>query len=429
MAEKVEPRRFPIGFWPTGTPEITAQMMDDWVEAGVTLTYAGAGRSVEKMKRVLDLASERGIQIVICDPRVETPRQGDRDQRVPDGYGNRVQTLVADFGAHPAAYGFKIADEPDPRNFRAVCECAKVAADRSGGLHVVVNNFAWYPRTDRYYTYEHVQAYRDEYLPLLLQSGVDIVSYDSNYHMNTNEPGEGWALFFGSLHNYGEFARRRGLDFWNIILASPHLHYKVPNEAAIRWQFNCSIAYGCRGVFYYTFYTPAVANFQAGPIDQFGERTEKFEWLRRIHKAFHDGYGNLFLEIRLLKAMQAGRVFGPVPAFEPDDLILSVSPLPYRLHGTVNVDPQHPFVVSRFAGAEGQQYVMVVNNSCEESVECNVAFHDPQLIVHRYVRAAGATSRPRTIEERDLVRHRDRCEVRAWLAPGQEVVFRLETPK
>ena len=234
MAAKAKVSRFPIGFWPTGSPgDITAQMVNEWAEAGITMTYAGGSRG--HMKRLLDVAHERGIRIIICDPRVAAPHQQDEGQRVPKDYRSTVQALVSD-------------------------------------------------------------------------------------------------------------------------------------------------------------------------------------------------YGDLFLRIELRKAMQAGHAFGPVPTFEPDDLILSVSPLPYRLHGTVHVDPDHPFIVSRFAGGDGRQYVMIVNNSWEESVECCLAFRDPRLTVYRYARAAGPKSSPRVQPEGNIVRRRDRCEVKAWLAPGQEVVFRVEAP-
>ena len=121
--EKVKPARFPIGFWPTGLPAITEAMMDDWAEAGITLTYACSNN----MKQVLDWADARGIQIILQDKRGEAPRQNEKDE-VPPDYQQKVRSLVEEFGNHPAAFGFKISDEPSPSNFRSVLACAEIAS-------------------------------------------------------------------------------------------------------------------------------------------------------------------------------------------------------------------------------------------------------------------------------------------------------------
>lgn len=424
MAEKVKPARFPIGFWSTGTPTITGKMIDDWAEAGITLTYAGG----QNMKDVLDWAHKRDIQIIIEDSRSAAPRQYEKDE-VPQDYLRQVQSLVADYGKHPAAFGFKISDEPDPRNFRSVLKCAKTASEVSENLHVVVNNFSWYRSGGKYYDYDNIQLYRDELLPTLAENGVDIVSYDCYWHMNPEEPGPGWELFFESLYNYGEFSRENGMDFWNICLATPHLYFKVSDEAAVRWQFNCSIAYGARGVFYYTFYTPATANFRNGPIDEFGYKTEKFDWLRRTHQRFLTLYRNLFLEIELKQVTQVGQVYGQVPVFEPDELITKVEPIQYTLPGAHKVDMDHPFIVSRFVGQCGEQYVMVVNNSIDKSIYCKIGFRNPAFRLFCYKPAYGSIPVPGPVEETGVVRHKDNCEVKVWLAPGQEILYRVESPK
>ena len=202
------------------------------------------------------------------------------------------------------------------------------------------------------YNYQTFEEFIDDFFQM---EPARFLSYDCySQTIPSGEPGHdtGMEMFFNSLCMYGAAARWHGADLWNVILSTPHYEYTV-SEDIIRWQFNCTVAHGGKGVFYYTFYTPGTAgihNFRNGPIDEFGEHTEVFSWLKRTNRMFLETYGDLFLELELKKVAHAGRIYGSVPEFAPDDLILAVEA--NSRHGD-DVIKEHPFVVSRFSDHTG----------------------------------------------------------------------------
>jgi hypothetical protein len=113
--------------------------------------------------------------------------------------------------------------------------------------------------------------------------GQPFLSYD-NYSL---VGGEMLDYFFTNL----EIVRRLGLEtktpFWNCILANAHFNYMEPSDATFNLQVYSTLAYGGRGVQYFTYFTPQIGNYRLGAVDQFGNRTPTWEMLRRINNEIH----------------------------------------------------------------------------------------------------------------------------------------------
>lgn len=430
-----KPSRFPIGFWATGLniDTVTEAMTNDWKDAGFTLVHGPrfvyTPERAEKMKRVLDWAHARGIEVVVADSRTRSPnplKDGTCVQKVTDDYRRAVQSAHAEYGSHPATFGYFINDEPEPTNLGATCECSRIVREIAPDKQPFVNHFPWWPALHERHGHLTFEEFIDEFIR---RSSVRFLSYDCYVQaIPPGEPGhdDGVASFFDSLSRYGAAARRNGMDLWNIVLSTPHFEYVVLSEDILRWQFNCTLAHGGKGIFYYTFYTPGTVglrNFRNGPIDEFGDRTEVFSWMKRVNRKFLETYGNLFLGLTLKKASHAGRTHGSVPAFEPDDLVLAIEARDLR-GATVK---GHPFVVSRFSGPAEEQYVMVVNNSLERSVVSRITLRGVNLPVWSHEWPAG--ERPvAELQHPPVVKEKDHQAISSWLAPGQEILYRIGKP-
>src|SRR5690606_10925390 len=62
--------------------------------------------------------------------------------------------------------------------------------------------------------------------------------------------------FFANLAVIRDTALRHDLPFMLIVLTTPHGPYRDPTEAEIAWQVHHALAYGARGVSYFTYWTP-----------------------------------------------------------------------------------------------------------------------------------------------------------------------------
>ena len=110
----------------------------------------------------------------------------------------------------------------------------------------------------------------DSYVRMLVKTiGQPFLSYD-NYSLVNGE-------MLDSFYTNLEIVRRLGLEtktpFWNCILANSHFNYMEPSDATFNLQVYSTMAYGGRGIQYFTYFAPEIGNYRLAAIDQFGNRT------------------------------------------------------------------------------------------------------------------------------------------------------------
>jgi len=396
---------FPIGCWNYAPIDVFDESkIQEWQDAGFTLTmgpeYAATPDNIVKMRQILDWAAARGLKVILCDPRTRSRTP------LPADYTAQAAAAVADFGGHPATFGFHILDEPGREEFKPTCEAVRITKQAAPGRSPFVNLLPWHLGIARRIGYRDFGQYLDDFVA---QSGVDFLCYDCYSQMN---PGQsGWPMYFRNLNEYGAAARRQGIPFWTTILSVGHFHYRCPSEDDIRWQFNSAVAYGAQGILYFFFYMRHPHdNYRLSPIDEFYERTPTFDSLRRTNKGFIKRYGRLFLDLTLVKAMQWPEpVTGCLP-FEADEVIQQV-----------DTDGKRPLIVSRFVDKQQRPWVVVVNNSTEESCYATLKFagSNTRVFTMNWENQEGAVGV--TVGENNV-------SVSHWLAPGQMEVYRVEQP-
>lgn len=64
--------------------------------------------------------------------------------------------------------------------------------------------------------------------------------------------------YFENLEIIRRQALRVGVPFWNVILATPHFSYRDPSPADMRWQAYTTLAYGGKGLAYFTYWIMVV---------------------------------------------------------------------------------------------------------------------------------------------------------------------------
>lgn len=394
---------FPIGFWNYAPIEVFDEAkIQEWQDAGMTLTmgpeYTPTPENVARMRQVLDWAQARHIKVIICDPRLHTAGP------LSTNYPAAVAQAVADFGKHPAAFGFHLLDEPDAAAFQGTCDGVRIAKAQAPNLHPFVNLLPWHPGADKRVGFDDWGNYLDTFLQ---KSGAEFLCYDCYSQMN---PGKtGWPMYFKNLREYGAAAKRNHVPFWNTILSTGHFHYRCPSEDDIRWQFNTSIAYGAQGILYFFFYMRQPHdNYRLAPIDEFYDRTPVFESLKRTNKGFVKRYGRLFLDLEFQKAMQYPEPVAECAPFTSDDLLEKVE-----------TDGKGAVIVSRFTDKQGRPWVALVNNSTEESTHARL-----------FVKGAAATAYQLDWNNREVpagtVVKDGFAILEHWLAPGQMEVYRVQ---
>jgi hypothetical protein len=155
------------------------------------------------------------------------------------------------------------------------------------------------------------------------------------------------------------------------VLTSAHWHYRELTARDIRLQVFGSLVYGAKGMAYYKFCSgslpilnaPDLGNFRMGPLDEFGEKTATWEWLRNTNRQV------LNLAPTLLK-------------LRSDD-VYHIGDIPDRNHGmndktlVKGMKWGDQWIVGEFTHEDGSRWVMFVNKHPILSAICQPEFTVP----------------------------------------------------
>jgi hypothetical protein len=246
-----------------GTSRSTLELLREMKACGINL--AGFARPEE-----LDLVHEAGLQAFVYDPRAS-----DYDFRKVEEARVRqnIAGLVKEVGSHPAVCCYYVKDEPHAEEFPGLTAVARALAEEAPHQLAYMNLFPNYASQEQLgaETYEdYVEGYVRTVRP-------KIISYD-HYALMEGEPLR--RSYFANLETVRRIAAREGIPFWNIVLSNAHFTYREPDPAGFRFQTFTTLAYGGRGISWFTYLTPEVGNYRLAPLDPFGNRTPTWSYLQ-----------------------------------------------------------------------------------------------------------------------------------------------------
>jgi hypothetical protein len=335
----------------------------------------------------LDLVQELGMKCFVYDP---TTSVGDAEAGLDDAeIARRVEALVAKVGEHPAAFGYYLRDEPSARVFPGLGRWTAAFARAQPAALTYINLYPNYASPDQM----GVPTYQDYLDRYVADVKPRFISYD---HYALMDDGSLRGGYFQNLEAVRKVALRGKIPFWNIVLGNSHFHYAEPSPGGLRFQLYTTLAYGGRGISYFTYITPDVGNYRLAPIDQFGNRTPTWDMMRQVNLQAQR------LAPTCVKLTSIG-VFhhGEVPDGCAGDAAAQVLS---RVEGG-------SFCVGEFSGPDGSSAVMLVNKDLHRSTGFTVEFKEQGHVMMCSPYSGGL--QPFGGEN-------------GWLAPGQGVLLVLQ---
>ena len=303
-----------------------------------------------------------------------------------------VASWKSQFEPSLSVLGYYLADEPRQDQFQTLAKWNDaVAASSPQELRYInlppnIEN----PKDLSATSYEdYLKEYIARFRPNLL-------SYD-NYMLMSS--GNFQDYYFRNLEIMRALALANGIPFWNTVLSNAHKHYIEPSETSLRLQLFSSLAYGAKGICWFTYFAPAGGAFRAAPIDQFGNKTPTWEMLRKVNyqaNVLAAAYGKL----------KSINVFH-YPLVPKGCKGISSAKLVSTLNGG-------QLIVGEFLDADATPYALVVNNSFSDSIRIQVKFKTAGSI--RMINGVTGESEPWTGDD-------------DWLAPGQGILLFLANDK
>ncbi len=260
-------------------------------------------------RRRLDLARPHGLRCLLVDVEL------DRYVASEPATAAWVDTVVARYSGDPALLGWYLGDEPDLDRMPRLRQWFDALSGRSPdyvpynnllGRMAFASNEAWA---------NYLMQYVNTVHPMLLCAD----QYDFLENGDRNQLVECAATLTS-------FARDQGIPCWGILQLVQHRGYRAVTPGLLRWQAGQWLAYGARGIGWFTYWTPAPDTFwrwQPAMITHEGVRTPLYDDVRELNRELAT-VGNELAGMVWLSCEQAGSVPPGGTPFAPDDAVAAV---------------------------------------------------------------------------------------------------------
>ncbi len=339
-----QPAEFPLSYWVGPPREFNTRAAWQTVkDCNFTVCGQHGGYSAADTRKLLDICAELGLKAMIVDGRTSWQAACD------DNHAQLIESLVADYGAHPATYGYYILDEPSAELFPALAKVSQELQRQDPGHLPYINLLPTYasPAQLGTPTYaEHLDRFLSTVKPAVL-------SYD---HYCLLKNGTDRTDYFENLGLIREYGLRYGVPPWNIILSLPHLGYRDPSAAEMRWQVYTSLVYGMKGLMWFTYWTMPEweADWGTGIVNSKGEPARLYPIVKQLNG-----------EVRTLGATLLGLTSTGV--YHTGETPRGGT----RLGGDalLQLPADQPLIIGFFTDARGGHFAMVVNRDHEKAVD------------------------------------------------------------
>ena len=329
------------------------------------------------------------------------PIEGCSSQRLVELCGKHgLAAIVYAHGGSPtelpagaACRGYRLFDEPSTTIFPQLRERAAAIRKARPGKLDYINLYPNYasekqlgvgelrPRRASAEGYdEHVARFVEELDPAVLcfghyprfQPGPDGPTVRSELHRD---------LYCQNLATIRKYASKKNIPFWNYFNTAPFGANTDPTEAQIRWQIYTSLAYGAKGILYFTYGTPNTFEFPKGGaiLRRDGSRTRHWYQARRINAHIKS------LGPTLMKLCSTG-VYRVKPGDDPAEVLDGT---PIRAIRRAEVDPTNDYLVGVFRHEDGRRAILLNNYRFAYTAWPTVEFDVPVALVQEVDQQTG----------------------------------------
>ncbi len=300
----------------------------------------------------LEACRKAGLKAIVYDARTAGYNWTNVDVTLAR---SNVTSLVKQVGKNPAVFGYYLRDEPEAGWFPHLEKVASRVRELAPGKWPYINLFPDYAENWQLGTTNYA-----EYLERFISTcHPKIVSYDNYALMNDGSVRES---FWTNIEAVRSATKRHGLDFWNIVLAVPHYDYRQPTAADFRFQIFSTLAYGGRGISYFTYFSPAGLGGRSALLDSSGHATPAWTNVQSVN-------------------LQVQKLAPTLLQLASDD-VYHFGKIPAGCHGPtsnslVTAVVGDNFLVGEFTHRNGSRYVMVMNKNLTKAQVCEPQFRKP----------------------------------------------------
>ncbi len=338
---------FPLLIWPErDTQTLDYRSMMEMKRCGFSIIHANSSR--EENLTLLDIADSAGVRLLLADTRINTLVQ----RQKPDTSWALLDSVVRDYGDHPALWGYFIARNPQYNQFSHLAKVVDYFEKIDPSHHAFVSLHSLFRNAKNWGTSDYAD-YLGDFLETVAPSLLSISHY----------PVIGFKLhpeYYLSLEMMRKVWVENNIPFWPTVLVANIEDLPLRQHSHIRLQAFSALAYGARGIQFFPYYTVGENGvYQNAMIGPDGEKTRIYTFVRNINR----------------EVKQIGRILSQCKS-------VSVSRTDPRPHGSVFVENAFPVLAIRggkvlmgiFQNMSNDRYVMLVNRDYTYGAKISLYF-------------------------------------------------------
>ena len=345
---------FPIVGWAGPSKEmIRDDVMAGMREAGFTVSHSQAGEATDEVVRALDTAHAAGVRLLLGHPSwsLSRHRGAEGTARV-----SQARKLIEKIREHPGLYGYSIQDEPVLEHIPALAEITELVRSLDPCHPAYINHHpqTWHcgAFTLECFWREFIEKVRPpllsfDHYPVTVETDEQIAATRHLPNVFARHKIVVKPDFFEALAVMRNLSVAHGLPFWAFTCSTRHGSYPTPTEGHMRFQLFNNLAYGARGLQYFTY-----AHSDA-MVRSDGSTTETWELARRINADIH-GLAPILTKLRSVGVYHNGTPWSGTRTIRGH----------HTSKGVCVTGDQ--VTVGFFVHEDGQRFAMVVNvNPCD----------------------------------------------------------------
>ena len=357
---------FPIGlFWPPPPDQTTQARYQEIRDAGFTFVITGNYLDDGNIINwAMHQADQVGLKVLISDDTqlrnltrwftISDDRSVPMSISTADGR-TLLQRALDGYGGHPSFAGFNMFDEPWPDIFPSLGKAMAIARSLRPNALPYTNL-----PPDIGYPAGGYQAFVEQFVQIVQPA---LLSFD-RYPILASGLDTGYFSNWATIRQAG---LNHNLPTWTFIQAVGSSTFRATTGTEMLWLINVSLAYGAKGIQYFTYWQPDPArgeDFGPALIDLNGRRTSRYTAAARINTGWLSPVGK---QLKPLVSDQVAHVNDPaqpagITPFAADDVLASVD--------------GDPVIIGRFRSADPNdrtRWLLVVNRQYNENASVTLS--------------------------------------------------------
>jgi len=302
----------------------------------------------DQQLQMLDHCHATGLRGVVNVKRLAPPvSQG----QPPPDWKERVKSAAERFARHPALYGYMIRDEPSAVVFPQLGRVASEFRRVDPAHDICVNLFPIYASSEQLGIASY-EEYLDKFLSTVKPPALCYDHYPFMRH------GEDRRDYFHNLEVARRACLKHDTPLWIVVLSGWWQHFRTPTDAELRWQAYGALAYGIRGIAYFTYWP--VKDDYAAVVDYTGAPQPMYDSIKRLNLEL-SVLGPRLAPMRSVGVYHVGQEIPVGCQRLPDDSWLAAPGNP-------------PLAIGLFEGTGGSKHVLVMNRNCLQAETATLRF-------------------------------------------------------